>query len=73
MATMVDERTPWEQLPANLTVAEASAWLRYKSEWTIREAIARGELPAWNAGVRIRRDLRIRKDDLAAWLEGGQV
>ena len=55
-------------LPAVLTIEELSAYLRLNHK-TIRDAIARGEIP----GVRrIGGAIRIHRDTVLGWLSAGQ-
>jgi excisionase family DNA binding protein len=56
-----------QETPQLLTVREAADLLR-QSEWSVRQKIARGEIPALRIGVGPRGALRIPRDELAAWL-----
>lgn len=49
-----------------LTVAEAAAHIRAKHPRMIRDAVARGELPAFTYG---KSAIRLKADDVDAWLE----
>jgi excisionase family DNA binding protein len=48
-----------------LTVTEAAAHIRAKHPRMIRDAIARGDLPAYTYG---KSSIRIDQDDLDSWL-----
>jgi len=56
-----------QEYPQLLTVREAAELLR-QSEWSVRQKIARGEIPAIRIGVGPRGPLRIPHDELDAWL-----
>ena len=51
----------------HLTVAEVAAYLHY-SEPTVRRRIRSGELPAVRLGARAGTAVRVRRDELDAWL-----
>jgi excisionase family DNA binding protein len=50
-----------------LTVRETAKVLR-QSEWSVRQKIGRGEIPALRVGVGLRAPLRILRADLERWL-----
>jgi excisionase family DNA binding protein len=50
-----------------LTVTEAAAHIRAKHPRMIRDAIARGDLPAYTYG---KSAIRVKVSDVDAWLEG---
>jgi excisionase family DNA binding protein len=61
--------SPANELPAVLTVEELAAYLRVNHK-TVREAIARGEIP----GVcRLGNTIRIHTATVLAWLASGQT
>lgn len=53
-------------MTAWMTVAEAAAHIRAKHPRMIRDAIARGELPAFTYG---KAAIRLKAADVDAWLE----
>ena len=48
-----------------LTVAEAAAYIKAKGTGKIREAIHRGELPAYSYG----REIRLKAEEIDEWME----